>query len=147
MTTPAEVILDVFSAIERRDAEGFVALCRPDVEFVWPPSLPYGSATTGLQDEVESHPVNAGPTLTWFETWEQLQPTVESRRMDPRVVGTLSENVVVLWHQRGVDKAGRSIDEEVLGLYQISDFKLARGQMFYFDTTRVDAFLGEAIEK
>ena len=40
MVTPAEVILQVFRAIEERDVERFVGLCQPDVEFLWPPTLP-----------------------------------------------------------------------------------------------------------
>jgi hypothetical protein len=37
----------------------------------------------------------------------------------------------VLWHQRGRDHAGRSLDTPVLGLYQVRDGRLARAQMFY----------------
>jgi hypothetical protein len=34
------------------------------------------------------------------KTWFSLQPT-EAERMDPRVVATSDDEVVVLWHQRG----------------------------------------------
>jgi hypothetical protein len=79
-----------------------------------------------------------------METWDPQQPTSDTRRMDARVVGAPGDNIVVLWHQRGIDGAGRDIDEAVLGLYEISDAKLARGQMFYFDPARVSAFLAGA---
>ena len=52
--------------------------------------------------------------------------------------------LVVLWHQRGRSTAGESIDEEVLGLYRFRDGKLARAQMFYFDTVPVANFLAKA---
>jgi hypothetical protein len=61
--------------------------------------------------------------------------------MDPRIVGTLEDNVVILWHQRGVDGDGERIDEEVLALYELKDAHLARAKMFYFDPARVAGFL------
>jgi ketosteroid isomerase-like protein len=122
-------IMDIFAAVERRDAEAFLLLCHSQVTFRWPPSLPYGSR-------------NAGPT--WEETWDPFQPSSEERAMDPEVVGSRGPKVVVRWHQRGIDLAGRRLDEEVLGLYQVQDGKLATAQMFYFDTARVSGFLAEA---
>jgi ketosteroid isomerase-like protein len=142
--TANEVILEVIHAIEQRDIERFVQLCSPDVEFVWPPSLPYGSAT-GLGDELGS--ASSDATLerpSWIETWDPLQPDDDSRLMDPHIVGELANSVVVLWYQRGVDQRGRRLNEAVLGLYEISDSKLVRGQMFYFDSARVGAFLSAA---
>jgi hypothetical protein len=38
-------------------------------------------------------------------------------------------------------RRGRDIDEAVLGRYEISDAKLARGQMFYFDPAGLDVLL------
>ena len=64
--------------------------------------------------------------------------------MDPQVVAAQGDDVVVLWHQRGRSAAGDSIDEEVLGLYRFSAGKLARAQMFYFDTVPVADFLAKA---
>jgi len=52
--------------------------------------------------------------------------------------------VVVLWQQRGISAAGERFDGEVLGLYRLRDGKLARAQMFYFDTTAVNNFLARA---
>jgi len=53
--------------------------------------------------------------------------------------------VVILWHQRGVSPTGDRFDGEALGLYQMRDGKLARAQMFYFDTAAVASFLARAI--
>jgi ketosteroid isomerase-like protein len=124
-----EVILEIFSAIERRDEQRVLALFHPDAEFHWPPSL------SG----------KGGPT--WEETWFPLQPTEAERGMDPRVVAASDETgeVVVLWRQRGVSAAGDRFDGEVLGLYQLREGKLARAQMFYFDTAAVASFLAKAI--
>jgi ketosteroid isomerase-like protein len=144
MTDIASTIMDVFAAVERRDTEAFVGLCHPEVTFHWPPSLPYGSPTSGLSDEVGG---GSGTTITrptWEQIWDPLQPTSAERGMDPRIIGTTGNEVVVRWHQRGADPSGRRLDEEVLGLYQVKDGKLARAQMFYFDTARVSAFLAEA---
>src|SRR5262245_11401835 len=128
-----EVMLKIFSAIERRDLQRALELFHPDVEFYWPPSLPYGGTSRGLK-------INSP---TWVETWNPLQPTETERRMDPRVVAASAEEIVVLWQQRGVSPAGERIETPVLGLYQLREGKLARAQMFYFDTAAVLGFLAK----
>ena len=64
--------------------------------------------------------------------------------MDPRVVAASPEEVVVLWQQRGVSPNGERFDGPVIGLYRIREGKLARAQMFYFDTPTLINFLGRA---
>ena len=98
----------VFAAVERRDDEAFERACQPDAEFCWPPSLPYGRTVRGLAVDIGGG---------WEAYWNPLQPTAGHRRLDPRVVAATEQEVVVLWHQRGVTPAGDSIDTEVLGLY------------------------------
>jgi ketosteroid isomerase-like protein len=121
-----QVMLEIFGAIERRDAQRVFELCQPDVEFLWPPSLPYGGASPGS---------------SWMQTWLPLQPTEAARRMDPRVVAAGTEEVVVLWQQRAVSPAGDGLETPVLGIYQMRKGKLARAQMFHFDTAAVNDFL------
>ena len=128
------LLLDVFSAIERRDDQRFRACLHDDFELTWPPSLPYGDTARS----------QAHATPTWSETWIPLQPTEAERRMDPRVVAASEDEVVVLWRQRGVTPAGERFDGEVLGLYQVREGKLARAKMFYFDTAAVVRFLAKA---
>jgi ketosteroid isomerase-like protein len=130
----AQLLLDVFSAIESRNDRRFRDLLAPDFELHWPQSLPYGGITRGPSPSVP----------TWSETWTPLQPTEIERRMDPRVVAAGEDEVVVLWHQRGVTSAGVRFDGEVLGLYQVRGGKLARAQMFYFDTVPLVDFLMSA---
>jgi hypothetical protein len=50
----------------------------------------------------------------------------------------------VLWHQRGLNPAGERFDGPVLGLYQLRDGRLARAQMFHFDTVALAGFLANA---
>jgi len=128
------IMREVFSAIERRDSQRFLDLCDPNVEFHWPPSLPYGGVTHGHDYERPS----------WSKTWFPLQPTEAEQRMDPRVVAASDDEVVVLWHQRGRSPVGESCDGEVLALYKLCDGKLARAQMFYFDTAAMTTFLEKA---
>jgi ketosteroid isomerase-like protein len=45
------IMREIFSAIERRDAQRFLDLCDPKFEFHWPPSLPYGGITYGRDQE------------------------------------------------------------------------------------------------
>jgi uncharacterized protein len=123
------LMLEIFGAIECRDPQRVFELCQPDVELNWPPSLPYGGASPGT---------------AWMDTWVPLQPTEAERRMDPRVVAASPEEVVVLWQQRGVSSNGDRFEGPVLGLYRVREGKLARAQMFYFDTSALISFLGRA---
>lgn len=130
----SKTILAIFRAIEDRDAGQFRSLLQRDFESHWPRSLPYGGTFRGVE------PQPGG----WGATWQPLQPTESERKMDARVIAAQGDDVVVLWHQRGRSAAGESIDEEVLGLYRFRDGKLARAQMFYFDTVRVANFLAKS---
>jgi ketosteroid isomerase-like protein len=128
------VVLDAFSALERRDDQRFRELLDPNFEIHWPPSLPYGGISRGLDRK----------SPTWSETWIPLQPTEAERRMDPRVVAANGNEVVVCWRQRGVTPAGDRFDGEVLGLYEVCKGKLTLAQMFYFDTAALVSFLEKA---
>lgn len=128
MSKSVEIVLEAFKAVEARDHQRQRELYHPDVEFHWSPSLPYGGSSRGvvaLED-----PQRRG----WEEVWDPLQPTERERRMDPRIVATTENEVVVFWHQRGVKPDGERLDMEALGLYGVRDGKFARAQMFYFDT-------------
>ena len=133
-TPGVEAVLAVFAAVEQRDDEALARACQPDVEFCWPPSLPYGGTVGGL----------AGRGGGWAAYWDWLQPTAALRRLDQRVVAAAGQEVVVLWRQRGLTPAGERLDSEVLGLYRVREGRLARGQMFYFDPSAVSAFLTRA---
>ncbi len=130
------IVLEAFRAVEQRDDDRLLELYHPEVEFHWPPSLPFGGSTrAGVKDR---------PGPSWSEIWGPLQPTEAERRMDPRVVAATEEEVVVHWHQRAVSPSGRCFDGEALGLYGVRDGKFARAQMFYFDTAAVQGFLDAA---
>jgi ketosteroid isomerase-like protein len=126
-----EVVLACFAAVEGRDEERQRELFHPEVEFQWPPSL-YGRA------------IGSGDRLGFEEVWDPFQPSEADRRMDPCVVASSEDAVVVLWQQRGIDAAGNRFECPVLGLYEVHDRKLARAQMFYFDTTATAEFLDRA---
>jgi uncharacterized protein len=129
-----QVILQVFRAVEQRDPQGALDLIVPDVEFHWPPPLPYGGVRRGFNP--------AGPT--WTRTWDPFQPTAAERSLSPRVIAASDTEVVVHWCQRGLSPAGDHIDTPVLGLYRLRDAKLTRAQMFYFDPLAVVNFLAKA---
>ena len=129
-----KTILAVFRAVEERDAAQFRALLQPDFEIHWPPSLPYGGTFRGVEPQPHG----------WGEIWQPPQPTEADQKMDPQVVAAHGDDVVVLWHQRGRSATGDGIDEEVLGLYRFRDGKLARAQVFYFDSVPVANSLAKA---
>jgi len=130
-----DIVLEAFKAVERRDEQRLADLYHPEVEFHWPPSLPYGGSFRGAR--VPQHRA----TTSWDQVWDPLQPAEPERRMDPRVVAATDQEVVVLWHQRGLKPGGQRLDIEVVGLYGVRDAKFARAQMFYFDTAAVLSFL------
>jgi ketosteroid isomerase-like protein len=125
------LLISVFTAIEQRNDQRFAELLHRDFEIHWPPSLPYGS----------------GKDRTWSDVWHPLQPHAEERRMDPRVICASKDEGVVLWRQRGLSSSGERFDGEVLGLYQLREGKLARAQMFYFDTAAVATFLARSMNQ
>jgi ketosteroid isomerase-like protein len=133
----AELMREIFRAVEQRDEQRMRELFDPGLEMHWPPSLPYGG----------THTASALGPATWSQTWMPLQPTDAERRMDPRVVAAAGDEVVVLWQQRGVAPAGERFEGEVLALYKLRDGKLVRAQMFYFDTVAVAKFLAKATEE
>jgi uncharacterized protein len=134
-TASTDIVIAAFAAVERRDERCLAELYHPEVEFHWPPSLPYGGSFHGAAA------LQAGDRTGFDQVWDPLQPTRQERRMDPRLVAATDQEVVVLWHQRGLRPTGQRLDIEVLGLYGVRDGKFARAQMFYFDTTAVLRFL------
>jgi len=142
MQTNAEIVLATFRAVEERDPDRLFALCSDDVEFHDAPSLPYGGAVRGkatLRERLET-----APETTWLGTWGALQPTEAERRMDPRVVASEGDEVTVVFTQRAVGADGERFGSPVLALYEVRDGKLARAQMFHYDTAAILAFLERA---
>jgi ketosteroid isomerase-like protein len=133
--TSTDIVLAAFDAVERPDERRLAELYHPEVEFHWPPALPYGGSFRG------AGALQARDRTGWDQVWDALQPTEQERRMDPRVIAAAGQEVVVLWHQRGLAPGGQRLDAEVVGLYRVRDGKFARAQMFYYDTTAVLRFL------
>src|SRR5215207_2519667 len=104
----ANFVIDMLSLVERRDRKELYALYHPDVEFHWPPGLPYGSVFAGA--------AAAEASERFAAIWMPLQPDEETRRMDPRVIATGDDGrVVVHYMWRGVDQSGRRFATETLG--------------------------------
>ena len=144
MGSDAEVALGVIRAVEERDGEKLFDLYHEDVQLHEASSLPYGGVVDGLPslgEQLESAPEN-----TWLGTWGPVQPTERERRFDPRVISEKDGEVVVLYHMRAVAPSGERLDSPVIGLYKVRDGKLARAQMFHFDTHAINAFLERARE-
>ena len=53
----------------------------------------------------------------------------DQRRMQPRVVATNADEVVVLYQQRGLNPQGESDRSPVLALYEVRDHTLIRAQI------------------
>src|SRR5260370_9013217 len=74
-TPGVEAVLAVFAAVEQRDDEALARACQPDVEFCWPPSLPYGGTARCLSGRGEG----------WAAYWDWLHPTAAQPRLGPRL--------------------------------------------------------------
>ena len=92
----ADIVLESFDAVERRDSGRLARLYHPDVAFHWPSSLPYGGSARGIRE------LQSAARTSWEQVWNPLQPTERERRMDPRLVAATDREVVVLYRQRGV---------------------------------------------
>jgi uncharacterized protein len=138
-----EVVLAVFRAIEERDREALFELYHDDVELHDAPSLPYGyegvSGKEAMREQLETT-----PERSWLGTWGPLQPTEAERRMDPRVVATRGDEIVIQYTTRAKAPNGERFESPVLGVFEVRDGKFARGQMFHYDTAAVVAFLERA---
>jgi ketosteroid isomerase-like protein len=140
--TNAAVALAVIRAVERRDAEALFELYHDDVELHEAPSLPYTYTARGkpaLREQLET-----APETTWLGTWGPLQPTEEERRMDARVIATSGDEVTVRYTTRALAADGERFESPVLALYKVRDGRLARAQMFHYDTAAILAFLRRA---
>jgi len=131
-----DVVLQVFRSVEERDPQLAVEVYHDDLEFHWPRPLPYAGSSYGLKASLERRP-------GWAQTWDPFRGPSD-HGLGARVVAASEDEVVVLWHQRGRDRAGRELDTPVLGLYRVRDGKLARAQMFYFDPLAAAEFLAAA---
>jgi ketosteroid isomerase-like protein len=143
MPSNEQIVLGVFRAIEERDREALFDLYHADVELHDAPSLPYGyegvSGKKAMREQLENT-----PERSWLGTWGPLQPTEAERRMDPRVVATRGDEVVIEYTTRAVAPDGERFESPVLGLYEVRDGKFARAQMFHYDTAAMLAFLERA---
>jgi uncharacterized protein len=142
MKSNEEVVLGVLRAVEQRDAVALFELYHDDVELHDAPSLPYAHAARGKTSMREQ--LETAPEETWLGTWGPLQPTENERRMDPRVVASKGDEVVVLYTTRALAPDGERFESQVLGLYEVRDGKFARAQMFHYDTAAMLAFLERA---
>ena len=133
----SDVVLEVLRAIEERCQDRVAELYHPEIEFHWPPGLPYSGVYQG-----ESV---ATMRERFASTWLPLQPDEETRRMHGRVVATGDDGRVVanyVW--KGKDATGRRFETETLADYLVRDGRLARAQMFYYDLPGLIAFLDRA---
>jgi len=91
----------------------------------------------------------AGPTSsTWMLPSTRMDTPdrvfSSGRYVGGSVVASNGDEVVVLWRQRGLSPGGERFDGPVLALYTVREGRLARAQMFYFDTPALVEFLARA---
>ena len=143
MQSNEEIVLAVFRAIEQRDHDALFDLYHDEVQLHDARSLPYGYEGIAGKDAMREQLEHA-PETSWLGTWGPLQPTEAVRRMDPRVVATNEDEVVIHYVTRALAPNGERFESPVLGLYEVRDGRLACAQMFHYDTAAIVAFLERA---
>lgn len=73
-TASTSIVTAAFAAVERRDERRLAELYHPEVEFHWPPSLPYGGSVHGATA------LQAGDRTGFDQIWDPLQPARHERR-------------------------------------------------------------------
>lgn len=131
-----ETIKKLFSAIEARDLETYLAVSHPDVVIREPSSLPYGGDYRGLEG-VERHAVG------WLRTWGNLQS--EAERKLNATFHDVGDAVIARWSLRArLPDGAETFDTPMVGVYRLREGKLVDTQMFYADTGAVLQFLEQA---
>ena len=132
-----EIVTQVLIAVEQRQGDRLAAFYHPEIEFHWPPGLPYSGNFVGAEV--------AQMQRGFAEVWFPLQPTDESRRMDFEVIATGNDGrVVATYVWKGIDRQGGRFQTLTLADYQVRDGLFARAQMFYYDLTGLITFLKQA---
>jgi ketosteroid isomerase-like protein len=132
-----EIVTQVLTAVERRRGDRLAALYHPQIEFHWPPGLPYSGSFVGAEV--------AQMQRRFGEVWFPLQPTEEIRRMDFQVVATGDDGrVVATYVWKGIDGQGRRFESLTLADYRVRDGLFARAQMYYYDLLGLINFLQQA---
>lgn len=131
--TNDEVVLAAITAVEDRDVTTLLRLYHPDLEFLWPPGLPYSGTFKGAEIE--------DMTERFTAVWAPLQPTDAEKRMDPVVVASAGSTVIVHYTWRALDSSGRRFETSTLAHYEVLDGRLAQAQMYYFDMAGMLTFL------
>jgi ketosteroid isomerase-like protein len=135
-TSAEETVLAAIESVEARDLDRLAALYDPGIAFDWPPGLPYSGHYEGRHI--------ATMTERLASVWQPLQQTEEERRMEPTVVATAGDTVVVQYVTHGADAAGRRFDTPVLARYRAHDGRLIEAQMYYWDLIGLQEFIKSA---
>jgi ketosteroid isomerase-like protein len=131
--TTEQVVRAVLRAVEARDRARLAELYHPDIEFSWPPGLPYSGRHRGAEV------VAMGEAFAAL--WDPLQPTEAERRFDERIVASSGSEVVVQYRWKAVDEQGRRFETDTLARYRVLDGKFAGGRMYHFDHAGLLDFL------
>jgi ketosteroid isomerase-like protein len=131
-----ETVLAAIRSVEGRDLDRLATLYDPGIAFDWPPGLPYSGHYEGGDIATMSE--------RFASVWQPLQQTEEERRMDPTVVATADDTVVVQYVTRGADAAGRRFETPVLARYRAHDGRLVEAQMYYWDLIGLQEFITSA---
>jgi ketosteroid isomerase-like protein len=85
-------------------------------------------------------------TNAFAAVWEPLQPTHAEKRMDPTVVASSGNTLVVEYTSRAVDRHGRRFETSTLARYEVRDGQFAGARMYYSDHAGLLSFLGHPPE-
>lgn len=106
--------------------------CHPRADF-----LPYGGEYHGLEG-VREH------AARWLATWGLYQGQEE--RKPSAICWDAEDYVVAIWRLRAGRPDGERLAARMVGVYGVSDGRVAEAQMFYSDQAAVLGFLSQIAE-
>jgi ketosteroid isomerase-like protein len=132
----ADVALAAIRAVEARDLAALARLYDPDVQFEWPPGLPYSGVHRGAEV--------IAMTTRFRALWQPLQPTAVEARMDPVVIAATDDTVVIEYTWRAIDDRGNRFQTSTSAHYGVRDGRLTSARMYYLDHAGLLQFLRAA---
>lgn len=131
------VVMKALAAVEERRIEELAGLYHPEIQFFWPPGLPYSGRHRGLGEIMAM-------SAAFEQLWGPLQPDAETRRMTPELVAAHGEDVVVRYVWRAVDPQGARLAADTLAHYKVRGGRLIQAKMYYFDLAGLLDFVADA---
>lgn len=123
-----DVVHDLYSAFDRRDAATILAAFAPELEIYQTPLLPWGGSYCGL----DGARAFFGKLTAWIDSRVSVERVIEA-----------GDDVIVIGRTRGaVHATGRAFDVAVAHVWTVRDAKAVRWEAYIDTPAMLDALAG-----